>query len=68
MDEELKSKKGTHTKGLVALIAEVVHVATAEAHIPRVVAVATALRTRPVDAVAVVTTENSSTNLLDLCI
>lgn len=66
MDEELKSKKGTHTIGIVALIAAAVHVASAEVHKPRAVAVVAALRARPVVEVLVVTTENRSTSLLDL--
>lgn len=64
MDEELKSKKGTHAIGIVVLNAVAVHVATAEVHIPRAVAVRATLRTRPVAVVA----EKNSTSLLDLSI
>lgn len=62
MDKELKSKKGTHTIGPVALRAVVVHAAIVEVHIPRAVAEVAVLRTRPVEVDA----ENRSTSLLDL--
>lgn len=69
MDKELKSKKGTYTKGIAVLMAVAAHVAIVEVHTPHIAADGAVLRTRPVAVVvAVVTTENRSTSLLDLSI
>lgn len=64
MDEELKSKKGTHMIGIAVLTA-VVHGAIVEEHVPRVAAVVAVLRTRPVE---VVVTEGISTEFPDFSI